>query len=119
MRHYTLSCLESPVASFQRQCLYLRYEDVVSHPEASLRLLQEFTGIPLSEASASQRSPSGQIDYQSSGQTQRPLHSELYGQAPSPSRIGNYQQVLSADQIEVTEQICASIIERFRYSSNP
>jgi hypothetical protein len=116
IRAYTLACVESPVASFQERCLYLRYEDQVSHPEVALQLLQEFTGIPLTQVAIDSESRTGHVDYGSATQTERPLHSELYGQPPSPTRIGNYKTVLSLDQIRAVERICGPIIERFRYS---
>lgn len=112
---YTLACLENPAASFQKRCLYLRYEDLVTHPGEALKLLQEFTGIPLSHVPTGAEIQGGQIDYASSNQTNRPLHSPLYGQAPSRTRIGRHKGILNDEQVRVVEQICAPIIERFRY----
>ena len=118
MRAYTTNCTESRLPGFRENCLYLRYEDLVSQPEAAHQLLGEFTGIALDSSVARAGARPGRVDYDSDAQVDRPLHSPLYGRAMSTGRIGNYKKVLTPSQVAAVEEICAPIMERFGYRAS-
>lgn len=50
-----------------------------------------------------------------SGDTKDPTYSELYGQAPSTTRIGGFSAKLNSDEIEIVERAFSTIFDKHNY----
>jgi Sulfotransferase family len=89
--------------------LRVRYEDVLTEPEITLRRIASFAGLDYEPAMAA-------------GGGSRPsrYHEQqhrLVGEAPDPTRIEEWRQVLSSRDIEIFEAEAAEFLEALGYAS--
>ena len=89
------------------QVLRVRYEDVLMHPESSLRRIAAFAGLEYEPAMAG-----------GGGQRPSPYHQrqhQLVGEPPDPSRAERWQQVFTPRQVEIFEAEAGELLEILGY----
>lgn len=114
LKHYGPAYELMNQASTQGRILPVLYERLVTHPEAELERLREFTGLMLGNYHPGQ-SWSGEVPADTP--IQHAWTSELYGQPVSASRVGIYKRLLSPEAIQLIEANCQAFMQIFGYQS--
>jgi len=96
-------------------CLFIRYEDLVSEPDAQATHLQSFTGLNLNEYSPFEGWKRTAIDYDSLNLPIRDAVTELYGQPVSNARVDAFKKVLNEREIIEIQDACRLIFSAFEY----
>jgi len=103
-------CAEGLAAELElgpERVMRVRYEDVVSQPEVTLRRIAEFAGLDYEEAMAT-------------GLGHRPTRyherqHRLVGRPPDATRVHGWQQVLTKRQVEIFEAEAGEFLETLGY----
>ncbi len=102
-------------AKFLPRLLFLRYEDLVTEPESSIRSLRDFTGIELKHFDPYKDPDTGRVHYDELADNRKAWTTESNQKGITNSRIGRYAEVLTETQIrELTEHL-ADFMSRFDY----
>lgn len=93
---------------------YVRYEDVILEPVATMQGVLDFLGLDLEESVLMpgkdsrfiEREPAGTLDWK-----------KLTTKAPDKSRVGRYRSTLNLEQIGSIQEACKVGLRRFKYGS--
>lgn len=116
-RHYYLPSMSFQHPDFQRQVLFVRYEDLVSDPDRQVERIRTFTGLALEDYDSSRFWAGGGRDFARDHAAGDPYINELYGKGMSPARVGRYQTMLTPDEIRSIETECAPLFSAFGYTA--
>ncbi len=108
--------LDANQAKFRRRLLILRYEDLVTEPETSVRSLREFTGIALENFDPYRDPDTGRVDYGKLADYRKAWAAETNAKGITRARIGRYAEVLSKTQVRELSEHLAGFMKRFDYS---
>ncbi len=96
--------------AFWAQTLFVRYEDLVRHPDTVVRDVARFTGLTLPLKTVYD---TGTVDF--AKRAESPWLSHLYGKGISASRVGTYADALSQEEVHTVEAACAELLDLFGY----
>ncbi|MEM7192962.1 MAG: sulfotransferase [Pseudomonadota bacterium] len=94
--------------------VFVRFEDVVTSPDETIRSLERDLNVDLSAFDPEKE----WVDFKNKEELSRmPAHVEQYGAPIDSSRVGRHEGVLTDDEAAEVRTICAPILERF-YNEN-
>ncbi|MBX3497639.1 MAG: sulfotransferase [Parvibaculum sp.] len=90
--------------------MFVRYEDVIQALEPTLRKIEKFTGLDLS-----QYDPDSEWKrFEHKEQIRKmPAYVEQYGSALDASRVGRFRETLTEKEVETIDAICAEPLAKF------
>lgn len=103
--------------AFRSRLAIVHYEEVVRDPQTALQEIAGFTGLPFDTINPNDAPNTGvvQQDVISASHHFQPWATEVNGKRVTPSRIGRYQEVLTADETRQVEEYCSDFFEWFGY----
>ena len=103
---------------FRDRLAVIHYENVVNDPRTALEHVTGFTGIRFDQIDPSAEPDHGLVESGviSASKHFSPWSTEVYGQKATPSRVGRYREVLTAEETRLVEEYCADFFEWFGYS---
>jgi hypothetical protein len=117
-RHFLsfyVPALRSASPGFMERCLFLRYEDLVQKPEATLKQVADFTGLDLASIDAAADPGTGEVDFDKVNAYRKAWVTKLYGRKADASRIGAFRKVLQPAEVAAVVQNCRGLMTRFNY----
>jgi hypothetical protein len=100
---------------FQRQVLFVRYEDLVQQPDTQIERIRAFTGLALDNYDSTDLWAGGGRDFSGDRASGDPYINELYGKGMSAGRVGRYRSMLTPGEIQTIERECAPLFSTFGY----
>lgn len=94
---------------------FVRYEDLIAEPMATMNHLCNFLGISCDGIDSASAWDFGQVNSQA--MRSRPSWSDLYGRELTAERVGRYRQVLTSDDIAAIEAETGELAAQFRYGA--
>ncbi len=119
-RHYQsyyLRLLRGDMDVLQSNLFLVRYEDLVTQPEAVVAKMRDFTGLALADYNPESEWQRNVEDFDQSrtDRDRAPWTTDLHGKGVSSSRIGQFRDSLGAEEIAVVEEECQAIMRAFAY----
>ena len=100
---------------YQKRITMIKYEELVSNPQAVINNIRQFSGLKLDEFNETEDWKSDDIDYDDLKKSNNAWLSELWGKQLSSSRIGRYKTILKPEEILLLEKVCAGPLKTFGY----
>lgn len=100
---------------YAEKILFVRYEDLVTNTQPTVKLLEEFTGLDLSYYRPDKDWSSVMFDYSDANSPVNAAVTPLYGKGISQSQMEAYKQQLSPKQVRKIERGCRALIDIFEY----
>ena len=116
-RNFYLPILNDQHPELLKRILFVRYEDLVLAPEATIDALEHWFGLNLSKGRHNPQPDTGRIDFTSAFDRSSSWHSELYGKPISADRIGAYKTALAPRDIAVIENDLAAFFKLFKFET--
>ena len=109
-----------PNEDFRQKLGIVQYEDLVLQPRSTLQQITQFTGVDFTSVDTEATPEDGHVKTEetSTDQSYSASVTEVSGKKLSNSRVGNYRQVLSLQEIMVIERECGDFFEHFGYQSH-
>ncbi len=102
--------------AFQRQILYIKYEDLARNPLQQVEVLRKFTGLELLEFNPDKQWSKTERSLKGENSDNSTFNSSLWGKPISDSHIGHYKGMLDEREIKEIEHICKPVMSAFGYS---
>lgn len=114
--HYCISfykpLFSNSSADLWNRTLFVKYEDLVSTPEAAMHRIKRFTQLDPSLAQRDDEEvDTGKVDFA----RDNPWYSTLYERNITDTQVGKHSEVLSPSERETVKRICAPIFKIFDY----
>lgn len=94
-------------------CCWIRYEDLVSNPSGTARMLKDTFGL---ECSAERLWSRMNFNFLRSSESDNRFYSSPDWEKPITTRnVGQYRKLMTEQQIEMVESQCADVMREFRY----
>ena len=94
---------------------FLRYEDLVQHPDQQLEIMRRVTGLRLAGIDPHADPDLGKVDHGRGSAYQRAWKTEKDGKGIADDSIGRYRKVLESEEIAAIERLCTRLMTRFNY----
>lgn len=102
--------------SYQKCITIIKYEDLVSNPQAVIETIHNKSGLTLDEFNATESWKRDDIDYKDLKESNNAWLSDLWGEKLSTARIGQYKKILTVGEIALLEKVCAGPLSTFNYA---
>ncbi|HED33204.1 MAG TPA: sulfotransferase [Gammaproteobacteria bacterium] len=100
---------------YQKQITIIKYEELVSNPQAVIQNIRQASGLALEEFNETEGWRNDNIDYDDLKRNNNAWLSDLWGKRLSNSRIGRYKEILRPEEISFLEKVCAGPLKSFGY----
>ncbi|MGB3404471.1 MAG: sulfotransferase [Microcoleaceae cyanobacterium] len=110
-----VSAWNHPHPQFKQKICYLKYEYLVENPQAALKNLSQFTGLPLETINLQQDWQRNLVPHAQLKDAAQSFNSLLYNQGISRDRIRHYPQVLTPEEIQFLQTEGKNIFQQFNY----
>lgn len=118
-RTYYTRLLRGDMDVLQSRLFLVRYEDLATQPGQVVDQIRAFTGLALSDYDPNcdwQRSAEN-YEQSRADPDRAAWTTELHGKGVSDSRIGQYRDSLSPEDIAIIEEECRAVMRPFRYEA--
>lgn len=113
--YYYLPSMTFRHPGFQKQVLFVRYEDLVQQPDTQVERIRAFTGLALQDYDPANLWAGGGRDFSGDRSSGDPYINELYGKGMSAGRVGRHREMLAREEIRAIETECAPLFSTFGY----
>jgi hypothetical protein len=114
MRTY-MPALSHSDPAYQQRISLIKYEELVNDPATVVDDIRKASGLALDSFDTSGSWSHDELDYKELRASGNAWLSDLWGNKISKSRIGQYRQILTKQEIETLEEACAGPLRTFQY----